>query len=391
MNTANLSELETALQPKPVTETLRVKTNQELRALKASGVRHPGLADECVTDTVADLFEAAEADHAAEPEEIRSWTTSRTQIEYRHPLFGKLLIGVKNCSLGEPQHEGPDSWARVYSPTPRPNWLEIEMSVTTIHRDIKVIEFAADPDSHSDDQFANEVICKIAPFPVKVQWQKNRENGDWVPFTRVKHRDNLDLIILNPESGQFIQLEISITTRNGFCWLLVEEQYSGQWVRTTKTRAETLGVKNIAHGQYPLLVMPLYAANAYPTADYVRTFPELAEQMSQFVIRWGALVPFGKCVKATWAPETRELTEEMVAKSWKKATPLFFNGVIGHGPALCEDGKICFLHFSKIMGADGSPVGCRGQFPIIPPMREVAVKWMDQPDGKRAATAIRVI
>jgi cold shock CspA family protein len=280
---------------------------------------------------------------------------------------------------------------RLFIPSGKPQALEIQVEVhpnNGTSNSIKVFTFAANPTSYDDAQFITEIpkgTTTVKPFPVTVRWQ-----GDQ-PQTRLTHRDNFDAIFLNPISGQFILVEMSIVTRNGYFWLMAQELYCGQWIRTTQKRVVTeLKLQSIPHGRYPMTVVPLYDANAYPGADFLEQFPEVGQQVAPFVIQLGAFVPYHKCVKAVWTPKPAELPEAMRGKGVILGVTKFFNGVVGYGQLICEDGEPCFVHFSNVVDDRGTPVGSRGQLPMLEPMKYVALRRKQGQKGWQA-TSVRLL
>jgi cold shock CspA family protein len=153
-----------------------------------------------------------------------------------------------------------------------------------------------------------------------------------------------------------------------------------------------LRVSAIDYGdRYPLLAVPLYAQYAYPGVDYVNGVCEdIPSKVAPFVKEWKAFVPYHKSVKATWDPVGADLPETMKGKGWHLGLPEFFCGVTGYGRILCQDGEKCFVHFSRIIGPDGAPVGSRGKLPILEPMKYVAIKYQNGDKG-RQATAVRIL
>lgn len=230
---------------------------------------------------------------------------------------------------------------------------------------------------------------QLPTFRINVDWNEGR--GHNMPQTRAKFQDNFDLIWLQPD-GTFVQLEISVSTRKGKFWLVVQEVYGGQVVRTTQAKVEKLGVQSVKANGHVAFVAPLFPQNAFPGSDYLKNFGTMgAAKVVQYALDHKASVALSECSVAKWEPSVTVLPDAMKNNGWKTATVLWFNLVIGWGFALCEDGKPCFVHFSNILDETGRPVASKGEFPMLKPMTGVALKWSDGPDGKRKATAIRVL
>ncbi|MDO8482439.1 MAG: hypothetical protein Q7S86_01310 [bacterium] len=311
----------------------------------------------------------------------QEWMTAGETIEWNFPSFGSLKIEVQGFRLG----------------TVQKNHLSMRVPILLNNREPAVIPFLFTKtvvDSvrilHAQGNEVTDMTdVQLPTFRINVDWNEGR--GHNMPQTRAKFQDNFDLIWLQPD-GTFVQLEISVSTRKGKFWLVVQEVYGGQVVRTTQAKVEKLGVQSVKANGHVAFVAPLFPQNAFPGSDYLKNFGTMgAAKVVQYALDHKASVALSECSVAKWEPSVTVLPDAMKNNGWKTATVLWFNLVIGWGFALCEDGKPCFVHFSNILDETGRPVASKGEFPMLKPMTGVALKWSDGPDGKRKATAIRVL
>lgn len=317
--------------------------------------------------------------------EKRRWrSVPDREITWDHAFFGSVTIQVSKFQMGKVEEEGVFSWAPVFVKDARPDFLVLHFNAK-LKPGVRLVHVKG-------DEPTEVTRTKIPSLYVNVKWHQDAA-GDWIPTSRQTDRDNIDLIFLQTD-GTFIQIQISVTSRDGRFWLGVQEFYCGQVVRTTQLRASAIDRRSIVIGGHAALVAPLYPENAYPGpgSDYVgRLGKESGKKLVWEAVNANACMPLSRAKPAKWEPRYKALTPEMVTQGYHRACVLFFNLVLGWGIAVCEDGGTCLVHFKFIINAGGEQVLSRGEFPRLQPMAYVALKWMTDEDGKRSATVIRAL
>jgi cold shock CspA family protein len=293
----------------------------------------------------------------------RQWGFSKEKrvIDWSHPLFGTVRIDTRRFEIGEVEQIGPNTWAPIILKHNEPATIQLDFA-HEVHDDVFVLRTQAG--------IVTDVTWGGIPsFEVTVEWISDR------PHTRQKEKDNFDLIFLKKD-GFFVQLEISIVTRNGRFWLCVQEIFGG-------TFAE--------NGLSDIVALPLYAENNYPGVDYLKMCKEAAPELLEFVAQHCQMIDVIMVGVPAWEPKwAHPLSEPMKKNGWVRAVIKYFNVVIGYGFVLCEDGKTCFVHFSNIVDEFGRPIVSKGEFPLLSPMSGVAVKYKEE-NGGRKATAVRIV
>jgi len=299
------------------------------------------------------------------PRSTRKWGHAARVIQWEHELFGSVSINTKNFQLGNTEQEGPNTWARVYTDEKQPETIEMQF-ITSLKEDVCLLHASAGELEDCTDH-------DIPFFNVRVDWTE--EKGTPIPHTRQRDRDNFDLVFLLPE-GIFLQLQISLVTRKGDFWVCVQEVWAGQIAELSPGEAVDASANTHPVGERFGMVVPLYAENAYPGADYLKTFKNMGPKVIDFAFENGAFVPLANAVAAQWEPEWPENIPENLAKNgWSKAVVLFFNLVTGFGRVLCEDGETCFVHFVTIQDNTGVPMVSKGHYPVLQPMSGIYLKY----------------
>jgi len=309
------------------------------------------------------------------PEQTRVWSRGfeKKSLVWTHGLFGALSIG-SDKELGDVVGNGPNACSHLYLFS-RPSSLRFEINVRA-EDGVRILHAKA-------GEVTDVTVDSVPEFEVPINW----DHSAGIPHTRVKDMDNLDVVFL-AKGGEFVQLQVSLVTRKKRFWVCVQEIYSGQVVRTTLAKAQELDVTSHKVGAHAGLIVPLYAENAYPGADYLKSNPRMGPTVIERAIGWGAVVPMSECVVAEWKPEQFELPEAMAKVGYVKAVVTWFNLVIGYGFVTLESGQSVYVHFNDVVDEKGQRIAEEGECPMLQAMRGVAIKYQSGPKPK--ATAIRI-
>ncbi len=313
----------------------------------------------------------------------------KKQVTWKSQLFGELQVAVEE-SYGLGNSQQVDRFTLVAPIFLSGNPEQFDFNLTILGG--KKVKVFTSQNSPVVERVSGDEI-KVS-FPV--EW-RDGHRGQKMPSTVQGFRD-IDVLFLDTDGngdgrkGAFIQVEVSIATRNGQFWLCLQQVFAGQVVSTTEARAKEVELTAVRVGNHYGAAVPLFSENAYPGMNFFGPFGYLAQSFVMAAIECGAYVPNSRCVVAKWRPEDREIPEALRASGWTRAWVSWFNPVVGFGFLFCEDGLSCLAHFKQIEDYAGRPVW-RGAlvFPNVTPMRAVAVKYETQPDGKRKATAVRPI
>jgi hypothetical protein len=179
-------------------------------------------------------------------------------------------------------------------------------------------------------------------------------------------------------------LEIAVTTRNNRFWLSVQEKWAAQVARTTSAKADQLGFTTLeSENGVIALAAPLYAENSRPGADFLKS-GGMMHGVIEYCIEHGLSKPLSKCSLGKWDPIPAVLPEEMAKDGWVLGTVSFFSFSWGGGSGHVAygNGQSAYVHFSGIVDAEGVPLSDKGEFPVIHPMTQVALKLGTDPKGK---------
>jgi len=262
-------------------------------------------------------------------------------VTWNQELLGTLKLSVDGYNLvySNGEIEG-HSYSQISVPD-RPTHINVQM-IAELKPGVRLWHVS------NGAEMRNCTTGNIPVFQVPVTWNapgSGFEDGAWVPHTRRKDIDNIDLI-LEDRSGRFIEVQVSITTRNGKFYLNLQEVYAGHNVRTTTAVAKRLGkVYHKIDEKRVAIVVPLFEHNAYPGADYLKTWNAIGVKLITECLKEGRSVCLSDATYAEWQqpafPEPRK-------KGNLTGIVTFFNVVIGYGFILGSDGKNYFLHFKNL-------------------------------------------
>jgi len=298
----------------------------------------------------------------------------KKEVSWGNKDFGTLHINMGQFALGKEGEQGPFVWTRILKGTHAPRDLKLDFTAE-LGEDVVLL--------HAQGGVVTDVSAgTIPPLPVHVTWKEGaRRDSDPVPHARRTDADNCDFVFLRRD-GKFVQVQVSIVTRRGPFFVAVQEVWAGQVVRTTMDNAAQLEttihtVQGMDGRDYGAFVAPLYDDNAYPGADYLKTFKNMGPKVVEYANVNGMTSPLSSAVVAEWTPATVEgLPEEMAAAGWKTGIVTFFNAVVNYGFIKCdEDGKDYFLYGDQIVGEDlETPVVRNADFPVVEAMKGVVFK-----------------
>ena len=333
------------------------------------------------------------------PVEEREWRpgmSSHKEIIWFHALFGAVVV-KSQYDLEEPVYATTNVRAEILIPRDEVKSLrdlgfKIEVSANSgvktlfaIGNDVSVAEKEGIPDlvvnvdsleMGSKGEQDEDGIPRAKPYLARGKSPQVRVH------TRVKDKDNMDVILILPD-GKFVELQVSLTTRRGAFWIAIQEVYSGQVVRTTNAKADQIGLVSLPAGNgLKALVVPLYPKFAYPGADYLDTFHGIGTQLVAYAVgEVGAFSQLSKATVARWEPEWSQLPESYAQKRFEPAVVDWFNLVTGFGKATTESGEKVFIHFNAIEDENGRQVSQYG-FPALDPYEVVMVRRKESEPGK---------
>jgi len=306
------------------------------------------------------------------------WESSAGKsVTWSSGTYGSVTIEIADGhTFGPIRERSINSWARIL-----PNGKPTSLAFKTTYKQGKTpgtrVLFC-----QGGKILADVTESEIPVFRVPISWK------DEVPHSDTTTDQDFSLILLAADCT-FVQLEIATTTRNRYFWFSTQENWGGQIARTTKAKAERLNALTVEVDGHYALVAPNYPENNYPGADFLRA-NGMVHGIVEFAVKLGLSKTLSQCWIPKWETTPVQVPENMQKTGWKKAKVLFFNFAWGAGKLLCEDGQTCFVHFSQVVDEQGRPVGCKGEFPVLEPMTEIAVKWQENPRGRKA-TAVRII
>jgi hypothetical protein len=313
------------------------------------------------------------------------WDTMRIEaIGWEDELFGICQIGVQGFTLGSQRESDTIVRSEIKWEGQRPSRIHVFFDFTKLAEGVRAFCLI---NGKTIDVTESETTPALW---VPVEWRG--VGKDSYPFTRQVGKDNFDLILMRPE-GAFVQLQASVNVRGGNFWLAVQNLYVGQPITATAAQIERLGITSypIAGSDLQGAIIPVVDENAYPGADYARDFKYAAERILAYAFERGAFVTFEESDETEWElvlPD--ELPPEMVAGGWLRAGVQWFTVPKGCATVLCEDGVVCFVHFSAIVDKQGRQIANRGQFPFLDAMSGVALKRKyNKKKGRWEATAVR--
>lgn len=311
------------------------------------------------------------------PKERRTFKSILSQglVQWSNSIFGSLCVYVHEHKLSEHGSEGPISWASV-SFFSLPNLLELRFDVKA-ESGVKVIRAQAGNFEDVTDEFQRSMS-------IPIKWKKldGRDDELKVPEIREKNVDNVDFLFLKPD-GQFVQVQVALSARQGIIWVTVQEIFGGQVVRTTHQKANEIELCNVDLGKYAGLVVPLYEENAYPGSDYLATFATMGSKLVNFANSIGATVPMSQAVAATWIETNVEVSDHQRQNGWESATVAFFNAVIGWGRAITKDGTSVFVHYNVLVNKENRPIKAnRTDYPCLSPMTGIVLKREKDDNGR---------
>ena len=352
----------TAQRPPPIKPLNRA----ELEARHAAGLLN---IEEAINEAYKDAGVAAPV---APKKELRWQSREGRSMSWTLASFGTITVEIQRHKLGRIQEFGINSWAPIILKDQSP-WLTFKV-MHKLAEGTKLLYC-------QHGKIVKDITGAEAPlFQVKVGWYRN------TPHTLNDGNYDFSLVLVDKE-GVFVQIEVAVTTRDTHFWLSMQETWAAQIARTTKTKAERIKVKTVSVNDTVALTAPLYPENNYPDADFLN-----AGGMIHGVVAYGVKLGLSKalseCSIAKWSPIEKALPEEMKLAGWMKATVTFLNFAWGQGFALCEDGETCHLHHSKVVDANGVSLNSKGEFPVLHPMHQIAIKWEKGPRG-RTAVAIQ--
>ncbi len=353
------------LRPAP-REVLKIMHQLRERADEGTRINLDELLDEA--------YKLAGVEAPLPPKVELRWESREGQyVTWKLPSFGSITVEIDRHGFGDMVAKDTQ-WCAPIVMCGRPNWLTFRI-IPKLNKGVRLLyAYGGKPIDVTEGE--------IPLFKAPVKW-----NGG-IPCTTNTDDYDFSLVLVDQE-GVFIQLDVGVVTRAGHFWLTFEEVWSAQVARTTSAKAKSLSVTTVEAGDAIALAVPFYPENNYPKADFLTTKGMVHEVIS-YCIEQGLSKPLSKCSLAKWETVSKELPVELANEGYVKAKVLFFNMVWGGGFALCEDGASCHMHFSKILGPDGRSLAKNGQFPVVAPMTEVAIKWVPNDKG-RSATVIRAL
>lgn len=275
-------------------------------------------------------------------------TIMRQGIGWEHEI-AEVSIAVDEADCVDVQDLGPYSHSVLRFDGRIPEMLNVRMTCTTHQKDLAV--WSVQGGTHIRRIDAGNLPHLQIPVT---------RGDDGVPQVRKAHEDNCDIIVMD-SLGRFIQLMVGVTVRSGYVeghkgpkWfevhLNLQEQFTGQVVRTTKVTAETIELDFVEHNGAAVTVIPLWNYHAYPGQNWLGMNPAKVfgiETIVPSAIAEGRSVQLSQASTEEWVmPELGEPS----SNNRERGVILWFNvnWLGGAGFALTASGDTIMVHWSKL-------------------------------------------
>ncbi|MDO8474182.1 MAG: hypothetical protein Q7S62_01415 [bacterium] len=245
--------------------------------------------------------------------------------------FMGVSVTVEGLNESPQEGAGFASWARISAPK---QGDPIKLVVTAGEEAFAIFE--SRPHTMGQDGFT---------LSVPVRWT---DNG---PMTRQKGVDNVDIILLDPNTRHFLDIQVGVVVRGGKFFLTAQKIWQG-WI--------------VGSSIEEIQFIPSAPEHAYPGADYASIWRGMGQVMT-FV--WSLIKDLGEgpgdVHPAIWRP------------IWTP-TVLYFNMITGTGSIWVHESRY-FVHFSVIEGP--------GPMKVLVPMSAVEVGFTEDPKTHRISVS----
>ena len=240
-------------------------------------------------------------------------------------MDSKLTFGGVVVSTPHPQKD----------PVVRRTYAATELTPSSMLHTVELrISVNPPPDTKVYTIFGGQAVDLAAGkefvLSVPVRWKGN------LPHTRERGVDNVDAWIVGAD-GTFTDYQISVSTRRGDFYAIVQKLFAGQVIRTRGDRP----------GMVKYGTIPLDSPYAYPGCDFERIWRPMARELERVARDLGSSEQLARVREkaAKWAPKY-----PVPRQGWESATVEYYNAVTGTGRIRTEGGEECFVHFSKVAG-----------------------------------------
>lgn len=311
-------------------------------------------------------------------------------IERSWEGLGSIRIELAEFRFAQTIHEqGPNTWRQIPLGGKKPSKLVLEAD-WVLEDGVEIIH-----------AFKNRVVdgstSEVRSFEIPITWQAGqRRDSEDVPVLPGKGERDFQLYLINRKNGFIVHVDVTVVSRKGMFWLIVQEVTGAQIVQHDR-EVELDGYTSIIIGDNGYSMVPVYNENCYPGFDPVaswnRSYAGRADKVLGYAVDFGAYVSPEDCAPGEWQPEMpNDVPAALKAKGYSPATVEWFNLTAGFGFVQLKDGQKCFVHFTAIQDENGKNVADQGDFPALQPMRGCYVKWQlteDKGEKKPKATAVR--
>jgi cold shock CspA family protein len=297
----------------------------------------------------------------------RQFGTSGTPatIQWSHDAIGNIQIALRDLPFsGEIHQIGANTWSKIDLRNKKPRKIELE-TLLNLNEDAEVIWACG----KKLVAIENETV--VPDFFVNIDWKPadGRRDSDEVPHLRHDDQEDFQLYVMNKKTGFFVHLDVTVSSRKGGFWVVVQEVLGAQvlWHPADNTLE---GYTSVVIGERAYTLVPVYAENAYPGNDPIasieRTYPGRTKELMGHVAKWDVAVDLDHVEPGEWQPQwpTREFPE-LKAKGYEPAVVMWFNLTIGFGFVQLEDGRQCMAHFKSFEGWDGKKTADGIDFPYL--------------------------
>lgn len=228
--------------------------------------------------------------------------------------FNRVRVTVNGCrETSQNTIDGFASWAGLSVPGKKPGAMSLRVEY---EEQAGIVPFAI---------FESRPHTMERGFHLQVPVTWNQDG----PFTRRRGKDNVDIILLNPKTRHYADIQASVVVRKGKFLLAAQRLWEGDLAGSSMEE---------------LQFIPSSSEFAYPGSDYQSTWRGMADVL-KFV--WTIL---DKDTKQPLVPTAAQWNPPPASQmqGWMSGVVTYFNMVTGTGQILGDDGVLYFVHFSTI-------------------------------------------